>query len=406
MTLNDRTIPMSEVPSPEIDLGTLLAEQATLTEEERMVHDSVLGWVKSRFMPGVDQRFLEGTSFAGGAVSELAELGVFGATLEGYGCAGMGDVAHGLAMEAFEYGDSGLRSFVSVQSSLAMYALYRYGSDEQKERWLPRMARGEKIGCFGLTEPDWGSDPGSMVTKARRSDTGYILNGAKMWITASPFADLAIVWAKLEGDDPKDIRGFIVEKGTPGYSAPTMEGKLSLRSSVTGEIVLQDCEIPSDALLPEASGLGAPLGCLNQARYGIAWGAVGAARACFDVALDYARSRPQFGEPIAAKQLVQAKLVEMATTIVNARLMALHVGRLKERGEALPFHVSMAKRHNVAGALEVARTARQILGANGIIAEYAPIRHMLNLESVITYEGTHEVHTLILGRGLTGLHAF
>ncbi len=406
MAATDNSSAAKPANDPAIDLQQLLGDRLHLSEEERLVHESVLGWVHSRFMPGVDQRFLDGEPFARDHVAELAELGIFGASLQGYGCAGMGEVAYGLAQEALEYGDSGLRSFVSVHSSLAMYALHRFGSDEQKLRWLPEMARGLKIGCFGLTEPDWGSDPGSMVTRAIRTDHGYLLNGTKMWITASPFADLAVVWAKLEGDDQGDIRGFIIEKDTPGYSAPVMEGKLSLRSSVTGEIVLEDCELPEEALLPKARGLGAPLSCLNQARYGIAWGAVGAARACFDVALSYARDRPQFGGAIAGKQLIQSKLVEMATATVHARLMALHVGRLKERGEALPAHVSLAKRANVAAALEVARGARQILGANGIMAEYAPIRHMLNLESVITYEGTHEVHTLILGRALTGFDAF
>jgi glutaryl-CoA dehydrogenase len=286
-----------------------------------------------------------------------------------------------------------------------MYGIHRYGSEAQKRRWLPEMAAGRVIGCYGLTEPDAGSDPGALATRARRDGDSWVIDGAKMWITSSPLAQVALVWAKVGADDSTCIRGFLVERGTEGFSTPTMEGKLSLRSSCTGEIVLESCRVPEDALLPEARGLGAPLSCLNQARFGIAWGAVGAARACFDSSLQYTLDRPQFGGPIAGKQLVQAKLVEMATSIATSRLLALHVGRLKERGEATPYHVSLAKRHNVASALEVARTARQLHGANGIMAEYSPIRHMLNLESVITYEGTHEMHTLIVGRGLTGIDA-
>ncbi len=397
---------MESLPNPATNIDLLLAGSIHLSEEEQMVHETVFDWVKRRFLPGVGERFLAGEPFPQEFVRELAELGVFGTSLKGYECPGLGAVSYGLAMEALEYGDSGLRSFVSVQSSLAMYGIYRYGSEEQKQKWLPRMTRGEVIGCFGLTEPDWGSDPGSLVTRAEKVDGGWLLNGAKMWITSSPIADIAIVWAKVGGRKSSDIRGFLVERGTPGMQTPLIEGKMSLRSSDTGEIVLDDCLIPEDAILPEAHGLGAPLGCLNQARYGIAWGAVGAARACFESALQYTRERPQFGAPIASKQLVQDKLAAMATFVVNARLLALHVGRLKEQGQATPFHVSMLKRHNVAGALEVARTARQLLGANGITTEYTPIRHMLNLESVITYEGTHEIHSLILGRGLTGFAAF
>ncbi|MCA9751988.1 MAG: acyl-CoA dehydrogenase family protein, partial [Gemmatimonadetes bacterium] len=301
----------------------------------------------------------------------------------------------------------GLRSFVSVQGSLCMYPIHRYGSDEHRDRWLPKMASGEVIGCFGLTEPDAGSDPGAMKTTAKKDGDHWILNGAKMWITNAPQAHLAVVWAKTEsGGDPSTIRGFLVERGTPGFETPTMKRKMSLRASETGEIVLNDCRIPDSNRLPEAKGLGAPLSCLNQARFGIAFGAVGAARACFDAALSYARERIAFGVPIAKKQLIQQRLVDMAEAIARAQTLVLHLGRLKEKGELTPFQVSLAKRNNVAMALDVSRSARSVLGANGISVEYPVIRHMLNLESVYTYEGTHEVHTLILGRALTGEDGF
>jgi glutaryl-CoA dehydrogenase len=299
-----------------------------------------------------------------------------------------------------------LRSFVSVQGSLAMYAIYRFGSDAQKQHWLPRMAKGERIGCFGLTEPDFGSDPGNMRTTARSVPGGYLLNGAKMWITNAPIADVAVVWAKLDGQGPERIRGFLVERGTPGFEAPPIKMKMSMRASQTGEIILSDCKVPEEALLPGSKGLGSPLACLNQARMGIAWGAVGAGKACFESTLAYSKSRVQFGVPIASKQLIQEQLADMATELVKADLMNHHFSRLKDQGRLSPVQVSMAKKNSVQQALRIARMARAIHGANGISLEYPPIRHMLNLESVYTYEGTNEIHSLVIGRGLTGLDAF
>jgi glutaryl-CoA dehydrogenase len=315
-------------------------------------------------------------------------------------------VTYGLILQELEYGDSGLRSFVSVQGSLAMYALYRFGSETQKQHWLPRMARGEAIGCFGLTEPDFGSDPGAMRTMAHQDGDAYVLNGAKMWITNSPVCHLAVVWAKLEEDDPKAIRGFLIERGTPGFETPAILKKMSLRASHTGEIVLSDCRIPKENLLPASRGLGAPLACLNQARFGIAWGAIGAAKACFDSALAYSRNRIQFGVPIASKQLIQEQLVDMALEISKAQLMNYHFARLKDQDRLTPYQVSMAKKNSVRQALRIARMARSIHGASGISLEFPPIRHLLNLESVYTYEGTDEIHSLIIGRALTGLDAF
>ena len=377
---------------------------ADLTDEQRLARDSVKRFVDTRFRPLVTKHFREGT-FPRELIPEIAELGLLGATIKGYDCAGMDNVAYGLVLQELERGDSGLRSFVSVQSSLVMYPIWRYGTEAQKQRWLPALARGEKIGCFGLTEPDFGSDPGGMRTRAKKDGDHWILNGAKMWITNGSIADVAVVWAKT-GEGPESIRGFLVEKGTPGYSTSLIEGKFSLRASVTSELAFDDCRIPADNILPESKGLGSPLSCLNQARYGIAWGAVGAAVDCYECARDYARERVQFGKPIGGFQLVQNKLVTMITEITKAELLCLRLGRLKDANELRPEQVSLAKRNNVAWALDIARMARDILGANGIADEYPVIRHMLNLESVYTYEGTHDIHALIVGRDITGLDAF
>ncbi len=391
-------------------LSDLAGTEGLLSEDERLIRDTVRRFVRERYLPGAAE-FFEKESFPIELASELAELGLFGGFIQGYGCAGMNTVAYGLALEELEYGDSALRSFVSVQSSLAMNAIFRYGSEEQRAAWLPRMRDAKVIGCFGLTEPDSGSDPGSMKTRAKKDGASYVLNGAKTWITNAPIAGLAVVWAKLDpggaGDPGIDaIRGFIVERGTPGFETPTIRGKMSLRASPTGEIVMSDCRVPEENLLPGGKGLLAPLGCLNHARLGIAFGALGAARACFETAVSYARTRIQFGVPIGKKQLVQEKIVRMASAIVQGKLMAIHFGRLKDQDRLLPQQPSLAKKANVAAALEAARATRSILGANGILLAYPAIRHMLNLESVSTYEGTDEVHTLILGRALTGLDAF
>jgi glutaryl-CoA dehydrogenase len=388
-----------------VSIDDLICFDEFVSDEERMVRDTVRRFLADRYIPHVDEWF-EKEIFPRELIPAIAGLGVFGMNIEGWGCAGLGDVAYGLALQELEYADSGLRSFVSVQGSLCMFPILRFGSAEQKDRWLPGMAKGTLIGCFGLTEPDAGSDPGAMKTRARRDGKFWVLDGAKMWITNSPQADLIIVWAKTEGDDPASVRAFVIERGTPGLETPTMRRKMSLRASETGEIVLQECRVPEANRLPEAAGLGAPLACLNQARFGIAFGAVGAARACYDAAVRYAKERIAFGRPIAGKQLIQRQLVDMAEAIARAQVLVLHLGRLKERGKLTPAQVSLAKRNNVAMALDVARTARSILGANGISVEYPAIRHMLNLESVYTYEGTHEVHTLILGRALTGEDAF
>ncbi|MFH1810694.1 MAG: acyl-CoA dehydrogenase family protein [Pseudomonadota bacterium] len=375
-----------------------------LAEEERLARDSVKRWVDARFRPLITEHFRNAT-FPSEVIPELAELGVFGANLEGYGCAGMNSVAYGLILQELERGDSGLRSFASVQGSLVMFPIWRYGSEEQKQHWLPRMARGEVIGCFGLTEPDFGSDPGGMRTRARKDGDHWVLDGAKMWITNGSVADLAVVWAKT-GEGQESIRGFLVEKGTPGYTTHDIKGKFSLRASTTSELVFENCRIPADNLLPESRGLGSPLSCLNQARYGIAWGATGAAIDCYECARSYALDRVQFDKPIAGFQLVQQSLVTMLTEITKAQLLTLRLGRLKDAGKAQPHHVSMAKRNNVSWALQIARLARDMLGANGVADEYPVMRHMLNLESVITYEGTHNMHTLIVGREITGLDAF
>lgn len=372
-----------------------------LTEEERMVRDTVHKFVQERVQPIIGEHFEAGT-FPRTLISEVAELGLLGMHLEGYGCAGLSAVSYGLACQELEAGDSGLRSFVSVQGSLAMFPIHAYGTEEQKQHWLPRMARGEAIGCFGLTEPDSGSDPASMTANARRDGDTYILNGTKMWITNGSIADVAVVWARTD----EGVRGFLVERGTPGFTTSDVHHKLSLRASITSELHFEDCRIPAENVLPGVRGMRGPLSCLNEARFGIAWGANGAARACYEVALDYAKSRIQFKRAIASFQLVQQKLVNMATELIKAQLLALHLGRLKDEGLLHPVQVSVAKRNNVREALETARSARSVLGANGITLEYPISRHMNNLESVFTYEGTDDIHTLIIGQAITGQSAF
>jgi len=373
-----------------------------LTEEERMVQDSVARMVDDKVLPIIQHHF-ENHTFPRELVAELAGLGLFGSSLEGYGCAGMNSVSYGLICQELERGDSGLRSFVSVQSSLCMYPIYTYGSEEQKQRWLPRMATGEVIGCFGLTEPHGGSDPANMKTHAKRRGTDWIINGAKMWITNSPLADLFVIWARTE----EGIRGFLVEKGTQGLAAPEIEKKFSLRASVTGAIFLEDVVVPAESMLPGSTvGIKAPLSCLTQARYGITWGVIGAAQACLAQVLDYSQTRILFGRPLAATQAIQIRLAEMARGITTAQLLSLQLGRLKDAGTMSPSQVSLAKWNNCRMALDVARDARDILGGAGISAEYVPIRHALNLESVITYEGTETIHQLTIGRELTGINAF
>ncbi len=373
-----------------------------LTEEEVLIRNAVRGFVDDKAMPVIAEHF-ENHTFPSELVRGLADLGLFGCFLpEEYGCAGTSKVAYGVLCRELERCDSGIRSFVSVQGSLAMYSIYHSGSEEQRKKWLPPMAEGKILGCYGLTEPDFGSDPGGMVTRAEKTSAGYLLNGAKMWITNGSLADVAIVWAKLEGK----VRGFLVEKGTPGFLAVEQTGKFSLRASDTSELIFDDCEIPEENFLVRSNGLASPLRSLNSARYGIAWGALGAAMDCLDRALRYSKERVQFGRPIASFQLVQEKLVWMATEITKGQLLAWRLGRLLDEGKAKHTHISMAKRNNVATALDGARLARDILGANGITSEYHVIRHMLNLESVKTYEGTHDIHTLILGSDLTGIAAF
>ena len=387
---------------PALDPLDLLAIDALLDDEERAIRDTVRQFVRANVLPEVGDWFEKGI-LPSELMAELAKLGLYGMHLDGYGLPGASAVAYGLTCLELEAGDAGVRSAVSVQGSLAMFAIWRWGSEEQKERWLPAMHTGEVIGCFGLTEPDAGSDPGAMRTHARRDGSDWILNGAKMWITNGTISDIAIVWART---DDGAIRGFIVEKGTPGFSAPEIHKKLSLRASVTSELVLQDVRVPDDNLLPGASTLRGPLSCLNEARFGIVFGSIGAARASFECALEYAKERIVFGKPISAYQLTQAKLAEMALEINRATLVALHLGRMKDAGTLRPEHVSLGKMGNVRGALEVARSARTILGANGVTLEYPVIRHVNNLESVLTYEGTHEVHTLVVGNALTGENAF
>src|SRR5881296_12216 len=373
-----------------------------LSEEERMVRDAVRDWVETEFLPVVTEHHRAGT-FPLELIPKLGELGVFGATLKGYGCAGLNHVAYGLIMQELERGDSGLRSAASVQSGLVMYPIYAYGSEALKEAWLPLLATGARVGCFGLTEPDHGSDPGGMKTRARREGGAYVLNGTKLWITNGSIADVAVVWAK---EDDGEIGGFLVERGTPGFSTLDIHGKFSMRASITSELSFQDCQISLENKLPNVTGLRGPLGCLSQARYGIAWGAVGAAMACYDWALQYAQQRIQFGKSIASFQLVQQKLVWMITEITKAQLLVLRLGRLKDQGKARAQQISMAKMNNAQIALDTARMARDIMGASGIVDEHPVILHMLNLETVNTYEGTHDIHTLIIGRDITGLDAF
>src|SRR5438552_3044327 len=373
-----------------------------LSDEERLVRQSVREFVEKEVIPHIEEWSREG-KFPRHLVPQMAELGFYGANLTDYGCAGMSNVQYGLIMQELERGDSGLRSFVSVQGALVMYPIHAFGSDEQKQKWLPALQQGKAIGCFGLTEPDFGSNPGGMRARAVRDGGDYVLNGEKTWITSGTIADVALVWARAEDG----IRGFLVERGTPGFSAKDIKGKMSLRASVTSSLSLQDVRVPARNMLPGAVGLKGPLACLTQARYGIGWGAVGAAMACYVEALEYAKTRKQFDErPIASHQLVQEKFADMITEITKAQLLALHVGRLKDRGRADFAHISMLKRNNVQIALEVARAARDILGANGVADEYPIFRHMANLESVFTYEGTHNIHTLIIGERVTGIPAY
>jgi glutaryl-CoA dehydrogenase len=374
---------------------------ALLSDEERMVRDTVRSWVTDRYLPLVEDAYRAGR-FPVEVVPELAEMGLLGGNLDYGDFPRLGSVAYGLVMQELERGDSGLRSFVSVQGALVMYPIWRFGSDAQKARWLPALHAGTAIGCFGLTEPDHGSDPAGMETRAVRDGDEVVLNGAKMWITNGDLSHVALVWAKLDGR----IRGFLVERGTPGFSTREQRRKHSLRASTTSELILQDVRIPLDAMLPGADGLSGPLSCLNQARYGIAWGVVGAAMSCFDEVRAYGLTRVQFGKPIASFQLYQAKLAQMLTEITKAQLMNLRLGRLKDQGKATPTQVSMAKRNACHEALEIARTARDMLGANGVTDEYQSMRHMCNLESVKTYEGTHDIHSLILGHAITGIEAF
>ena len=382
-------------PSDFLDVGSLLSE------EERLIRDTVRDFVRSRVLPGIEGWFEEGV-FPKEMARELGELGLLGMHLQGYGCAGANAVSYGLACLELEAGDSGFRSFVSVQGSLAMFPIWKYGSEEQKQEWLPRMARGEVIGCFGLTEPDFGSDPAGMRTTARRRGSDWVLNGTKLWITNGGIADVALIWARAESG----VRGFIVPTDTKGFTARDIHRKMSLRAAVTSELILEDVMLPESAELPSAIGMRGPLSCLNEARYGIVWGALGAARACYESALEYSKTRVQFGKPIAAFQLTQRKLVEMLVEINKGTLLAHHLGRMKDEGRIAPQQVSVGKLNNVRAALEIAREARSILGANGITLEYPVIRHMNNLESVFTYEGTHEIHTLAIGEAITGLAAY
>jgi glutaryl-CoA dehydrogenase len=376
-----------------------------LSEDEILVRDNTRKWVEEKIIPIIEQCNREGR-FPRELVPEMGELGFFGANLKGYGCAGMSNVEYGLVTQELERGDSGLRSFVSVQSALVMYPIYAFGSDEQKDKWLPQLAKGEKLGCFGLTEPDFGSNPGGMRTRAKKVGGDYILNGEKMWITSGSIADIAIIWAKVEDEDNR-VRGFLVETKTPGFKADDVHGKWSLRASVTSGLSLQDVRVPASAMLPKSGGLKSPLMCLNQARYGIGWGGIGAAMACYDTALQYAKVRKQFrDQPIASHQLVQQKLSWMVTEITKGQLLALQVGRLKDKDKVQHQHISMIKKNNVWMALECARLARDILGANGIADDYPIMRHMMNLESVKTYEGTDDIHTLIIGSSITGIDAF
>jgi glutaryl-CoA dehydrogenase len=374
-----------------------------LSDEEKLARQTARQFVDEQILPIIEQYNREG-KFPVQLVPQMADLGLFGASLKGYGCAGMSNVEYGLVTQELERGDSGLRSFISVQSALVMYPIHAFGSDAQKDKWLPLLQQGKAIGCFGLTEPQFGSNPGGMLTRAVKSGDSYILNGEKMWITNGSIADVAVIWAKCEDEK---VRGFLVERGTPGFKAWDVHGKYSLRASVTSGLAMTDCKIPATNLLPEVSGLKGPLSCLNQARYGIGWGGIGAAMACYECALKYSLERKQFdNRPIASHQLVQEKLVWMITEITKAQFLALQVGRLKDAGRVHPSHISMLKMNNVWMARETARMAREILGANGIVDDYPIMRHMNNLESVYTYEGTHDIHKLVIGERITGIAAY
>ena len=391
---------------PRADITDLFRIDDLLSAEEKAARDSVARFVDTEVLPIIGRHFRDGT-FPAHLVPGLAELGVLGANLQGYGCAGMNTVSYGLVLQELERGDSGLRSFASVQGSLCMFPIHAFGSDEQKARFLPGMAKGTLIGCFGLTEPDFGSNPGGMRARARKDGDGWVLNGTKAWITNGSIADVAVVWAKTEDGGAESVRGFLVEKGMPGFSAREIPGKFSLRASLTSELTFQDVRVPERNVLPGVMGLKGPLSCLNNARAGIAFAVTGAAIACFEGAREYALSRAQFdGKSIAGYQLTQEKLADMLQEIVKAQLLSLRLARLKDEGKSNPVMVSLAKRNNVKSALEIARVARSIYGANGITDDYPPVRHMLNLESVFTYEGTHEVHTLVLGKAITGIDAF
>ncbi|HEX3157725.1 MAG TPA: acyl-CoA dehydrogenase family protein [Gemmatimonadaceae bacterium] len=397
--------PQKHVGRPVTDFYNI---DSVLSEEERAIRDTVRQWVNDRVLPIIGRCYVDGR-FPTELIPEMGELGLFGSNLpEEYGCSGLSSVAYGLIMQELERGDSGLRSFASVQGALVMYPIFAFGSEEQKRHWLPKMATGEVIGCFGLTEPDYGSNPSGMITRARQqADGSWVINGAKMWITNGSQAHAAIIWAKTDDEtSDKSIRGFIVPTNTPGFTAKDQKGKLSLRASDTSELVLADVHVPADAILPKSGGLKSPLMCLTQARYGISWGAIGAAMACLEEAVSYAQNRVMFDRPIGGFQIQQERLADMLTEVVKAQLVSLHLGRLKDAGTFTPQQVSLAKRNNVSIATDVAREARRLLGANGILAEYASMRHMANLESVYTYEGTHDVHSLILGQAITGLDAF
>ena len=386
----------------------LFAIDAALTEEERSIRDNVRRWVDDKVLPIIGQAYVDGRS-PKELIPEMAELGMFGANLpEEYGCAGLSNVAYGLIMQELERGDSGLRSLASVQGSLVMYPIFAFGSEEQKQHWLPKMAKGEVIGCFGLTEPDYGSNPSGMITRAKQqADGSWVINGAKMWITNGSTAQVAVIWAKtgVETSDTS-IRGFLVPTETKGFRAKDQKGKLSLRASDTSELVLEDVHVPADAILPKSNGIKSPLMCLTNARYGISWGVMGAAMACYEEARSYSKTRVMFNGPIGGTQIQQVRLADMLTEIVKGQLLALHVGRMKDLGTYSPVQVSILKRNNVNVATNIAREARRLLGGNGILAEYASMRHMANLESVYTYEGTHDVHSLIIGQAITGMNAF
>jgi glutaryl-CoA dehydrogenase len=392
---------MSKSSAPELDPVDLYSVRSALTEDEKMVQDSVAKFVDDQVIPIIGECF-ENERFPSELVKGIADLGLLGSSIQGYGCAGLNPVSYGLICQELERGDSGLRSFVSVQSSLCMYPIYAFGSEEQKQKWLPRMATGEVIACFGLTEPHGGSDPANMKTRAKKQGKDWVINGAKMWITNGSIADLAVVWAMTD----EGIRGFLVEKSFKGFTSQTIKHKMSLRASITGSLFFDNVVVPEENMLPGVVGLKGPLSCLTQARFGISWGVTGAAQACLTQAIEYSKSRTLFGKPIAATQAVQIRLAEMARKITTSQLLSLQLGRLKEAGTMVPTQVSMAKWHNTRAAIEVARDARDILGGAGISTEYVPIRHALNLESVITYEGTETVHQLTVGRALTGINAF